>query len=75
MHAHDDFCYNTDVHLKVKGPKKPSRGTIGNDADYLRATCVGATVMKARIRLAVGQTWQGQKDQRVSPRGVTAEEQ
>ena len=29
--------------------------------------------MKARIRLAVGQTWQGQKDQRVSPRGVTAE--
>ena len=41
---------------------------------YLRATCVGATAMKARIRLAVGQTWQGQKDQRVSPRGVTAEE-
>ena len=29
------FCYNTDVHLKVKGPKKPSRGTIRKDADLL----------------------------------------
>ena len=28
------LCYNIAVHLKVEGPKKPSRGTIGNDADY-----------------------------------------
>ena len=67
-----DLCYNIGVHLKVKGPKKPSRVAIRKDADYLRATCVGATAMKARIRLAKGQAWQGQKDQRVSPRGVTA---
>ena len=42
-----DFCYTMRVHLKVKGPKKPSRGTIRKDADYLRATCAGATAMKA----------------------------
>ena len=41
------LCYNTAVHLKVKGPKKPSRGTIRKDADYLRATCAGAAAMKA----------------------------
>ena len=29
------LCYNIAVHLKVEGPKKPSRGTIGNDADLL----------------------------------------
>ena len=41
------LCYNIVVHLKVKGPKKPSRGTIRKDADYLRATYAGATAMKA----------------------------
>ena len=29
------LCYNIAVRLKVEGPKKPSRGTIGNDADLL----------------------------------------
>ena len=29
------LCYNIAVHLKVEGPKKPRRGTIGNDADLL----------------------------------------
>ena len=29
------LCYDIAVHLKVKGPKKPSRGTIGKDADLL----------------------------------------
>ena len=60
--------YNIAVHLKVEGPKKPSRGTIGNDADYLRATCVGATAMKARIREANGRVVAGTK----GPAGVTA---
>ena len=62
------FCYNTDVHLKVKGPKKPSGGAIRKDADYLRATCVGATAMKTRIRLANGRVVAGA----IQPAGVTA---
>ena len=45
-HERGDFCYTMCVRLKVEEPKKLSRGTIGNDADYLRATCVGATAMK-----------------------------
>ena len=46
-HVRGDFCYKMCVHLKVEGPKKPSRGTIGNDADYSRATCAGASATKA----------------------------
>ena len=35
LYVKKGIWYNIRVQLKVEGPKKPSKGTIGNDADLI----------------------------------------